>query len=697
MTDMPSTPNDNDPIPLAWAGSTMEMDYLNFGDALSPVMVALLAGRDITRVPTRSKTTRMAAVGTIGHGFAGGEVWFWGTGCSSWKNPSAPSDERVKFEPPADSTFVITATRGPVSEQLLSGGKGGPGVYGDPVWILPRFYRPNVPKKWKLGVILHLSELADRSNVAKPREGMLRFDIPDELKDDIHLITTVTPIDVKALGDKIDEILACERIVSTSLHGMVIAESYGIPCLNFAPHGPNKGLATVALDPPGDLDLRIVDLYRGLGQTELKLYVQPRGEKTDWADVMAACDSAWKPVTLDEDRLIQAFPLPLDPLVAPHDGTIWDHPVLKNLTLQHEVGALRKADAEASKGKETRRPFVRRTSLRPPDMGIAADPDAPVPVSWAASTADCPYANLGDALSAVMVAALSGRPVRHAAFDQKAERLAAVGTIGHAQKRGHVHFWGTGLDATRNPVDPTLGRYVIPPETRFTVHATRGPRTEAVLKGAGLIYTPGIYGDPVWLLPQIWPMGHVEKTHDIGVIVHLTELEAQTPESGTKAAMKRYAIPAEMEGRIRIINTLTPRTVAGLKAKIEEIAACRIILSTSLHGLVIAETYGIPCAWFATYGEGEETLLDLTDEQTRVDHRMRDFYLGAGATHLPAYCLVRNLDTDWDKAEAFVKRSWQPLSYTGERLAEAFPLPLAAKDENGLWRITEAAEQSFQF
>lgn len=76
------------------------MDYLNFGDALSPVMVALLSGRQIRRVPTRSRSLRMAAVGTIGHGFAEGEVWFWGTGCSSWKNPSAPLDERVPFTVP---------------------------------------------------------------------------------------------------------------------------------------------------------------------------------------------------------------------------------------------------------------------------------------------------------------------------------------------------------------------------------------------------------------------------------------------------------------------------------------------------------------------------------------------------------------------------------------------------------------------
>ena len=82
-------------IPLSWAGSTSEMNYLNFGDALSPVMVALCLGFDAIRIPTKPRPPRLAAVGTIAHGFAGGDVWFWGTGCSPYQNPSAKGEERI--------------------------------------------------------------------------------------------------------------------------------------------------------------------------------------------------------------------------------------------------------------------------------------------------------------------------------------------------------------------------------------------------------------------------------------------------------------------------------------------------------------------------------------------------------------------------------------------------------------------------
>ncbi|CAA0087495.1 Uncharacterised protein [Starkeya nomas] len=330
-------------IPLGWAGSTLQMNYLNFGDALSPVMVALVSGKPVHRLPTQSNAPRMAAVGTIGHGFSGGDVWFWGTGCSNWRNPSRPEPEREAFVPPPGSRFHVNATRGPVSEALLNGGGRGSGVYGDPVWLLPRFHAPPVAKKWKLGCILHLSELADRELEAHPREELLRYRIPAEFRDDVHLITTVTPISIDGLRDKIDEIRACERIVSTSLHGMVIAESYGIPCLYFSPATAGTGAGDLDLGADSTVDLRIIDLYRGLGRERLRAYLQPRGAPTDWAALMAAIDANWTPVDLpDADALVEALPVTPSPLAAPAGGTIWDHPIIRGLTLQHDVTQLRR-------------------------------------------------------------------------------------------------------------------------------------------------------------------------------------------------------------------------------------------------------------------------------------------------------------------------------------------------------------------
>lgn len=336
-------------IPLSWAGSTMNMNYINIGDALSPVMVALLSGMGVARVPSKSHRLRMGCVGTIGHGFSGGEVHFWGTGASRLANPSAPKESHRPFEIPAGSDFQVAATRGPVSERLLTGDREGTiGVYGDPVWLLPHFYKPDVEKRWKLGVIVHLSELSDRETEAHVREELLRYNVPNEFKDDIRLINTVGSIDVAAIKNKIDEILACERIVSTSLHGLVFAESYGIPCLHLTSLGADDGLADYILDDDCALDLRVVDLYRGLGMKKLPVFSQSLSSETNWEKLVKAVDQAWVPKMLDEHRLIGAFPLDYRPLSSPLGATIWDHPVVKGIQLQHDVVELNRLDREHS-------------------------------------------------------------------------------------------------------------------------------------------------------------------------------------------------------------------------------------------------------------------------------------------------------------------------------------------------------------
>lgn len=348
-------------VPLAWAGSTLAMDYINIGDALSAVMVTLMSGERVQRVPFKSQSLRMACVGTIGHGIIGGDVFFWGTGSSNWANPSKPVEERIPFTISADSHYTVTATRGPVSERILTGKPSGSvGVYGDPVWLLPRFYKPEIRKKWKLGVIVHLSELSDRAFEAHVRPELTRYEIPEDLKDDIHLINTVASIGADGIRGNIDEILACERIVSTSLHGMVFAESYGIPCMPFPTHGGPQGLNERDLSDEEQMDLRFVDLYRGLGQSTLHVYTQPNHLQTDWRVLMDTIDRVWTPKTIDEQALIDAFPLDYKPLAAPAGATVWDHPLLTGLILQHDVKELK-----AEQPKPERKPKAKTPGNAP--------------------------------------------------------------------------------------------------------------------------------------------------------------------------------------------------------------------------------------------------------------------------------------------------------------------------------------------
>ena len=82
-------------------------------------------------------------------------------------------------------------------------------------------------------------------------------------------------------------------------------------------------------------------------------------------------------------------------------------------------------------------------------------------------------------------------------------------------------------------------------------------------------------------MPLIYPK-NVNKKYDLGIIPHFVDKDSEVVNKWEQS-----------QGSKNIIDTLdTPEQV------IYKIKQCRNIISSSLHGLIIAETYGIPSAWF---------------------------------------------------------------------------------------------------
>jgi hypothetical protein len=336
--------------------------------------------------------------------------------------------------------------------------------------------------------------------------------------------------------------------------------------------------------------------------------------------------------------------------------------------------------------------IVAQTGLEPKKITRTARrkwrKDFALPLAWAASTDDRIDTNLGDALSAIVVQAITGRRLRHIHFDEPRERLVAVGTIGQWQRCGKVHLWGTGVDPMRNVVGSPIAQYLRPPNTEFHVHAVRGPFSAAALRSAG-IDAPAIFGDPVMLLPRIFAK-QPSCMAELGVVVHISELENHSAAAAVCRELIRYNVPAELADSIRIINTYTSPSLASLRGKVAEITSCRRILSTSLHGLVIAEAYGIPCAWFAPFA-AEHRSYDIGIGSSRIDPRVRDFYAGVGRNFCIAYCQDRNEETNWHGAMRFLDKSWRPLEWDGRKLFNAFPLPAAVGFSQLNWVLDEDA------
>lgn len=299
------------------------------------------------------------------------------------------------------------------------------------------------------------------------------------------------------------------------------------------------------------------------------------------------------------------------------------------------------------------------------------DDGASIGVCWAASTVHTNgIANLGDSLSAVMVAALSGRAVRHVAFDERATKLVAVGSIGHAIRNGTAIVWGSGVSIRGGVLAQSV------PLTKYDVRAMRGPISAQHYRDFG-IRVPDVFGDPVWLLPSI-VSEPVEKKYELGVIPHIQDIESHHPDAPARPDSLRYIVEASEAKDVVVINTWHEPTWEGLLAKIRLIRSCKRIVSQSFHGVVIAEAYGIPVLNFRYLlgAKNGPLKVDLNTDCT-TDPRVWEFYKGGPRPHFHMYSQKRDERSDWASIARDVDRVWEPFTFDAAPLVEAFPLPLA--------------------
>lgn len=172
--------------------------------------------------------------------------------------------------------------------------------------------------------------------------------------------------------------------------------------------------------------------------------------------------------------------------------------------------------------------------------------------------------NFGDLIGPRLVQALVPEGSR---ARRRGSRLITVGSILHFAKDGDT-VWGSGVNGK---MDPALHAF-----TNLDVRAVRGPLTREFLLARG-IDVPAVYGDPALLLPELFPELREIATHkkrsDL-VVLNLNDSKA--------------------EGRFDSadVDILNPRT--DYWTCLETIASSEYVVSTSLHGVIVAEALGIP-------------------------------------------------------------------------------------------------------
>ena len=302
----------NSPIRLQYSGYKTGLN--NFGDMLSPVIVAAFTGRHVQAVPSSGLGARLVAIGTIGQIQRFGHATFWGTGIGDVEDYFRVGRG---FRRPSFTKLSATALRGPFSAAMFrAAGLDTPSVFGDPGLLVSRLWADLRPtKSYELGVYLHVSEVTSKATDATPKPEFRRYEVPAELARTVVVRNTYVSANLAALREKVKEILACKRILSTGLHAQVLAEAYGIPCATFDIYEGSSGLMAPD-DETQPFDHRMRDFYAGIGVSRAPVFRQPRHLRTDWEAAIRFIDDHWTPKTFDTTRLIEAFPSGYGPVRA---------------------------------------------------------------------------------------------------------------------------------------------------------------------------------------------------------------------------------------------------------------------------------------------------------------------------------------------------------------------------------------------
>ena len=153
----------------------------------------------------------------------------------------------------------------------------------------------------------------------------------------------------------------------------------------------------------------------------------------------------------------------------------------------------------------------------------------------------------------------------------------------------HSIVWGSGIIHSKEKVK----------KAKFI--AVRGPKTRDRL--LELDYNvPEVYGDPALLLALFFEQKPEDIKYEYGIIPHYVDYDY------VKEQYSKYE-------NIKIINLLTD----DVEDVVSQFLQCKQILSSSLHGLIVAHAFRIPALW-----------TKVSDKLTGDDIKFQDYFSSVG-------------------------------------------------------------------
>ena len=243
-----------------------------------------------------------------------------------------------------------------------------------------------------------------------------------------------------------------------------------------------------------------------------------------------------------------------------------------------------------------------------------------------------PY-NLGDYLGLVVVNWMLNR--KGLSLDDYVVKKRHLLTIGSGAVKSYQNMtvWGSGVE---REISYFLRKVFQRSWFReLDIRAVRGPLSRDYLIRLGH-KCPEVYGDPAILMPLIYSGYKGDKIYDVAIIPQLvTEQKVRD----------KYP-----DAHIISMNTNDYKSV------IDQIVQSKLIISSSLHGVILADAYGVPSVWFRGL-------------QKEVDFKYKDYYASTGR-------IIHDIPTSIEAAMSMKPLNLPDLSSLQEGLLKAFPYDL---------------------
>lgn len=185
--------------------------HRNWGDDLNYYFLKELTGRPIVfynnfKLAKWLRFKNYLCIGTLldGSAYKNEATIVWGSGASG--------ENRGLSRP-----CIILSVRGQLTlDYLKKHSIISPESFGDPALLLPLVYKASVTKRYRMGVIPHVVD----------QKHPLLTELKDKYSKDILIIDLAN---YRKWTDVIDQICSCERILSSSLHGLIVSDAYQVP------------------------------------------------------------------------------------------------------------------------------------------------------------------------------------------------------------------------------------------------------------------------------------------------------------------------------------------------------------------------------------------------------------------------------------------------------------------------------------